>query len=271
MANTSKKNITAEKITRTFKQDPYTLRDGHYVGGDGFVVPQNSKEFFERFPQYVARWVRKRLNSARFADVEDWVGELVLHLQCLPKHSKYRREGKTDVIETFDPSRHHGANEARFRNYINLCLANKFNTLYRQRMRDPVCRGALPLTTGFITADVGAVDDEYCHRHSANLAARARTASTEHDRKVLLSEFIRFVECHYRSLIAVIAAMTEAGGGIAAARFMGVSPDEYRHFRYRLRAMAVKFDGQRPRAQTGEATPRETIANWARTRGGARR
>jgi len=30
----------------------FTIRDGWYVGQDGFVVPKDFEEFHERFPQY---------------------------------------------------------------------------------------------------------------------------------------------------------------------------------------------------------------------------
>jgi hypothetical protein len=42
-------------------------------------------------------------------------------------------------VATFNPLRHYGANEPRFRNYINLCLASKFRTMYSKRMKDALC------------------------------------------------------------------------------------------------------------------------------------
>jgi hypothetical protein len=42
-------------------------------------------------------------------------------------------------VQTFDPLKHYGTNEARFRNYINLCLANKFRTMRSKRMKDALC------------------------------------------------------------------------------------------------------------------------------------
>jgi hypothetical protein len=121
--------------------EPFGIADGHYVGQDGFVVPKDFDEFHERFPQYVRNWVRK--HSDRFAqpeDVEDWTQDLLIHLKCLPLTSKYREAGKEDIVQTFDPARHYGASQRRFQNYINLCLANKFNTMYAARMKNPVCR-----------------------------------------------------------------------------------------------------------------------------------
>src|ERR1035441_5492739 len=128
--------------------DPFTVIDGHYVGHDGFVVPKNFDEFYERFPQYVRKWVRK--HADRFAqpeDLEDWTQDLLIHMKYLPANSKHREAGKQDIVQTFDPQKHHGANQARFLNYINLCLANKFRTIHSKRRKDAMCHtGNLSLT-----------------------------------------------------------------------------------------------------------------------------
>ena len=63
--------------------------------------------------------------------MEDRTQALLIHQLNLPQTSKYREAGKKDIIQTFDPVKHYGANEARFRNYVNLCLANKFKTIYQ--------------------------------------------------------------------------------------------------------------------------------------------
>jgi len=124
--------------------DPFTIVDGHYVGHDGFVVPKNFDEFHERFPQYVRNWVSRHADrSAPREDVEDWAQDLLIHLRYLPATSKHREAGKEDVVQTFDPCKHHGANSARFFNYINLCLANRFRTIHLKRMKNPLCRPAI--------------------------------------------------------------------------------------------------------------------------------
>ena len=126
--------------------DAYTVRDGHFVGHDGFIVPNCFIEFHQRFPTYVADWVRKRVRDCVSAtEAEDWTQELLLHLAVLPTCSKYRRDGKEDVIQSFSPERMHGANEARFRSFINQCLSNKFNTLYVRWRKRPLSNpGNLP-------------------------------------------------------------------------------------------------------------------------------
>jgi hypothetical protein len=46
-----------------------------------------------------------------------------------PQTSKHREIGKKDIIQAFDALKRYGVNEARFRNYVSLCLANKFRTV----------------------------------------------------------------------------------------------------------------------------------------------
>ena len=70
--------------------------------------------------------------------IDDWTQDLCLHMSSLPATSKYRKAGKRDVIETFDPFRHFGANLPRFLNYVNRCLANRFRTIHSNRMKNPV-------------------------------------------------------------------------------------------------------------------------------------
>src|ERR1019366_3562415 len=121
-------NFSAENLPR--QSDPFTIRDGRFVGHDGFVVPKDFDEFHERFPQYVRNWVRRHADaSAQKEDLEDWAQDLLIQLQHLPPTSKHRVAGKKDIVQTFDPHKHYGANQARFQNYINLCLANKFRSL----------------------------------------------------------------------------------------------------------------------------------------------
>jgi hypothetical protein len=122
---------------KTYTSDPFAITDGRCIGSDGFVVPRDFEEFFERFPDYVRRWVSKHADkSAQREDLEDRTQDLLIHLLNLPQTSKYREAGKKDIIQTFDPVKHYGANEARFRNYVNLCLANKLKTFHSKCTKD---------------------------------------------------------------------------------------------------------------------------------------
>jgi hypothetical protein len=104
-------NFSVEK--ETCKSDPFTVRDGRYIGNDGFVVPRDFEEFYQRFPDYVRNWVSKHADrSAPREDLEDWTQDLLIHLYHLPPTSKFREAGKEDIVETFDPMKHYGANPA---------------------------------------------------------------------------------------------------------------------------------------------------------------
>ena len=122
---------------KPYKADPFTIRDGRYIGHDGFVVPKNFDEFHERFPQYVRNWVSRH---AERCDDQRRLGGLDARPADPPATpaatSKHREAGKEDIVQTFDPHKHYGANQARFQNYINLCLTNKFRTLHSKRMKD---------------------------------------------------------------------------------------------------------------------------------------
>lgn len=111
--------------------------DGHYAGDDGFVVPRNFDEFYERYPKYVVNWVKNRLNRYEVdEDVEDYTQELLINLKYLPARSFNRGEAhKTchDVIEAFDPNEEGGATELIFRKYLNTVVAQAFNVVQAKR------------------------------------------------------------------------------------------------------------------------------------------
>ncbi len=91
---------------KTAESDPYSVVDGHYIGNDGFIIPKDFAEFDSRFPGYVRKWVRRHSGMARPEDVDDWTQDLTIHLMALPAHSKFREQGKNDLVQTFNPERH---------------------------------------------------------------------------------------------------------------------------------------------------------------------
>ena len=186
-------NFSVEK--RTYKPDPFTVRDGRYVGSDGFVVPRDFEEFYKRFPDYVRKWVKKHADrSAPKEDLEDWTQDLLIHLLHLPQTSKHRKAGNEDIVQTFDPVKHYGANQARFQNYVNVCLANKFRTMHSKRMKDALCHpGNLSLAGQTEGEDLRSVDDEYCHAHSAQLRVAAKAAEKRSGDRAFVEEFVGFV------------------------------------------------------------------------------
>jgi len=117
------------------------------VGEDGFVVPKDFGEFYERYPLRVRRWVTKRLDRRFGPDVIlDLEQDLLLYLCALPPDSRFRKKGANgrpdgckDVIQCFDPVRHYGATAGRFHNFINVCLANRLSTILARQRHNPIC------------------------------------------------------------------------------------------------------------------------------------
>jgi hypothetical protein len=100
---------------------------------------------------------------------------------------EHREAGKRDVVQTFDPHKHYGASSARFFNYINLCLGNRFKTMRSTRTKNPICRpGNLSLTTDCEDTDRNQVDDEFCHWHSEHMRRRCQQRQSQQDARQAL-------------------------------------------------------------------------------------
>jgi hypothetical protein len=240
-----------DEIDFDYTGDPFTVNaDGHYVGMDGFVVPRNFDEFYDRFPKYVLRWVQKRLN--RFVvdeDVEDWTQDLLIHMKWLPQASKHRMPGANgrllgcaDVVETFNPYQQYGASECRFRNYINFCLANKFNTMQSKRQKNPICRpGNIAFGVSLDEADPTSSSDEFIHANSPLLATQSLRMQKQHDDRLYTSEFKQYVRREDPSIYPAIEALESCGSMGEAAEYMGVTEQEFARCRMRLKQLAEFF------------------------------
>lgn len=234
------------------KPDPFTIADGRYVGHDGFVVPKDFDEFHERFPQYVRNWVKRHADrSALKEDVEDWTQDLLIHLRYLPATSKHREAGKEDVVQTFDPCKHHGASSARFFNYVNLCLGNKLRTIHSKRMKNPLCRpGNLPLTTHWEETDRDQVGDEFCHAHSAHLRKRCQREEKQHVDRQLIEEFVDFVRREDSGMLPPMEAIFTTGNPDVGSQRLETTKAYVCCTRARLRQLGRCF-------QNGEPVPRK--------------
>lgn len=231
------------------KPESFTIRDGRFVGVDGFVVPKDFHEFNLRYPRHVRLWVRKHVGkSAQPQDLEDWTQDLLIHLKYLPLTSKYRRLGKEDIIQTFDPIRHYGASQRRFLNYINLCLENKFRTMRSTRMKEPLCNpGNLSLSADSV-GDFGQADEEFLHTHSAQLRdAKKRMEKMERDRH-LLKQFIEFVRREDFGTLPAIEAILATGTFDDAVTYLGLTKAGFNRKLTRLRQLGRCF-------VTGEIVP----------------
>ena len=210
---------------KAYTSDPFTITDGHFVGSDGFVVPRDFEEFFERFPEYVRKWVSKHADKSEpREDLEDRAQDLLIHLLNLPQTSKYREAGKKDIVQTFDPVKHYGANQARFQNYVNLCLANKLKTFHSKSMKDALFRpGNLSLAAQMEGEDLRTVDDEYCHSHSAYLQRAANASEKQAWDRTFLQEFVDFVRREDPKVLSTIEAIFKTGTQADAADWLGIT------------------------------------------------
>lgn len=243
-------NCSVEK--ETFRFDPFTITNGRYVGSDGFIVPRDFDEFYERFPGYVRKWVSKHADrSAPKEDIEDWTHDLLIHLYELPQTSKYRKTGKEDVVQTFDAVKHYGCNEARFRNYISLCLANKLRTLNSKRMKDALCRpGNVSIDGQTGDGGVRSVDDEYCQKHSAHLQQAAKASEKQAQDRAFVQEFVNFARREDPKILSAMEAVLATGTQADAADFLGISESEFGRKHIRLCQLARCF-------VNGEVVPKQ--------------
>jgi hypothetical protein len=233
-------NHSVEK--KTYNSDPFTIGDGHFIGSDGFVVPSDFEEFYQRFPDYVRKWVSKHADrSAPKQDVEDWTQDLLIHLQHLPETSKHRGTGRNDIVQTFDPVKHYGANEARFRNYINLCLVNRFRTIHSRGMKDALCRPGKLSLGETEDQDLRSVDDEYCHSHSTYLQRATNAAERQAHDGAFLQEFANFVGREDPKVFSMIKALSATGTQADAADWLGITEGEFGRKLTRLRQLAKCF------------------------------
>jgi hypothetical protein len=156
-----------------------------------------------------------------------------------------RVTGCTDVIETFNPIHQYGASERRFRNYINFCLANKFNTVQSKRQKNPVCRaGNIPFgaeVSGVEDVRQETPNDEFIHANSTALTASAQKVAKQHDDRLFTNQFKRFVKKEDPSVFPAIEALEATGPLGEAAAYMGVTDQEFSRLRTRLKQLGECF------------------------------
>lgn len=263
-------SVPSEAVLATrdgYKGDPFYISfDGHYIGEDGFVVPKDFDEFLERYPKYIGTWVRRRLNGQGIEeDIEDWCQDLIIHMKYLPPKSKHRALGKLDVIETFDPFAQYGASERRWRNYVNYCLANKYNTIHGKRTKNPVCRaGNLSLVSETSPDMHGEVTDEYVHSNSTILSNATDREDKKAENTYFTHKFVAYVQAQDPEVFPVLEAIYVAGSstdtikefcqtckklattkelelGEHEGHEVGMSPKEFNRARNRLKQLAGMF------------------------------
>jgi len=226
--------------------------DGHYVGADGFLVPRDFREFFERDPLWVRRWVRKRVGRRFGRDaVFDLEQELLLYFCTLPSKSRFRERGANgkpmgcgDIIQCFDPVRHYGATAARFHNFLNLCLRNRLSTILMKRRREPLCdprnlslqNFEVPPVNGESPITPGEIDEAYLLRHSNRFAAEVRRR--ERAENPILRRYVgegeEFAARENPQLLTAIQAIQRSRTLREAERSSGMTSRDFRRCRREL-------------------------------------
>lgn len=233
----------------------YDPNTGHYIGEDGFRVPRNFEEFYSRYPNYLRNWVKKRMGHQVIdEDCEDWSQDLIIYLKYLPQSSKWRKPGAndrpngcSDVIETFSPIHQYGASERRFRAYINYCLANKFNTVYSKKQKNPICRaGNLSLATTIDSTEnrndaFEVVDDAYCHMHSEVLLCATEERERQSELSMVVHEFRAFVHEKQPELVEIMDALANNGTQWDAAESLGITEALFSRQRNKLKELGRLF------------------------------
>ncbi len=244
------KSIVPSKPTK--KPEPYTTSpDGHYVGCDGFVVPKNFAEFYEREPMSVRRFLMKKLHRQVVDEaLLDMEQDLLLYLHYLPEKSKYRKEGKTDVISCFDPAKQHGANAKRFHNYLALCMSNRFCTLLHKQKKNPVyCKYNLSIVpelsergrgdSGIPFQQSGEISEDFLHRVSV-------TAQSHHDdektriQTLFIAQFKDYVHRSAPEILPLVDAISS--GSVKEARAtLGLNGRTFERYRETLELLRDCF------------------------------
>ena len=162
-------------------------------------------------------------------------------------------------MQTFDPVKHSGANEARFRNYINLCLANKFRTMRSKRMKDALCRPAnLSLDVRMDREDPFSVNVEYCHSHSAHLQNAEKISEKQADDGAFLRDFMDFVRRKDSKVMPTVEAILATRTHGEAADWLGITKSEFARMRTRIGHLGECF-------LSGEPVPKQRRPYKTRT------
>ena len=112
----------------------------------------------------------------------------------------------------------HGANEARFRSFINRCLSNNFNTLHSKWRQEPLSDSrSFPFEVEY---ENGA-NDEFCHANSGFLKERERRTRERTERRLSLGEFVRHAEAAIPGLCRFVKAFGESGSWEETANLIG--------------------------------------------------
>lgn len=121
------------------KPESYTRKQGHFVGFDGFIVPNTFGEYYARYPDYVQQWVTRNVHSPIVKtreDVLDFATDLHMFLMTLPPKSTKRTRKIKDVIAAFHPAKCEGASKVKFFRFLDFTLWNRYTSIWRKQSKD---------------------------------------------------------------------------------------------------------------------------------------
>jgi hypothetical protein len=230
-------------ITRKHRPaEKYRKQNGHWVGNDGFIIPNNFIEFYERFPNYTEQWARKNIRRPAVYDrddILDWGSELNLFLCSLPVNSIRRTSKITDVVGAFDPTKCHGCSRARFFTFINRALSNRFKTLWTKFQRDSLRR-----VDNEQLQEQG-VESEYDDSPAilpAVLDACCSSRELEHsEQSIFLEQYRNFVLAHDSTLVPLLDSVYQFNSLRKTRQHLGWTSTSLEHGMERLQVLAACF------------------------------
>ena len=193
--------------------EPFESLDGHFVGVDGFVVPNSFAELELDYPHYVRNWVCKKMKSNIYdPNVEDWASDLSIHMRTLPLESKWRTKGFVDVIDVFNPWSSWGASARRFFGYVNTCLNNKYLTIISKQKKDALFNIAFSLETseGEIGEEMGLPvesKESFIHDNSKPLRDNSDKIEADLYKQLFVDKFLNFVKDEQPHLVPTLEAI----------------------------------------------------------------
>ena len=245
-------------LLESYTGEPFTGVDGHFVGSDGFIVPCNFVEFYERYPHYVRNWVTKKLKKAsNHPDVEDWANTLMMHLCTLPKGrtvpatdteeekvigGKLYNAGFSDVINAFNPWAHYGASAKRFFSFINRCISNKYLSLITKHRKDAMTHVSFALDEPTLSPDMGYNQRDYLLMEKSSLYSSEVNKQGPRDTdQILIEQFKKFVSNADPTLLPVAEAIMEKDGIEEIASSLGMDYNSFIRSRKKLMQLSSAF------------------------------
>jgi len=236
----------------TVKCDPYSVSpDGHFIGFDGFEVPKDFTEFYERFPRYIKQFVMGHLRNKNDWEREECENDLVVFLLTLPTQSKYRKPGYnghangcTDRIQVFDPARSFGCSAPRWKSWLNRCLTNQLCHQADKSSRSPLQRYSTVTLTNEspgTKADGVKVNDEFLLREAKLWVGPLGESVATLNKGVFVAEFIGFVNKHNPELLPVVEILKVVENRAEAQKTLGMSKQRFKRAFARIQILVDAF------------------------------